>query len=77
MQPSRCAPKAPQGQTTSPPTFLKALGLRARQDLLGIFNLSFSPRSESGHHLGRQENGKKHQDTYHHTDQLVRHPSFP
>ncbi len=42
MKPSfRCAPKAPRGQIISPPTFLKALGSRGRQEVLDIFNLSF------------------------------------
>ncbi len=35
---TKCAP----GPDDIPPTFLKALGSRARQELLDIFNLSFS-----------------------------------
>ncbi len=39
---SRCAPNAAQGQTISPLTSLKVLGARAKQEPVGIFNLSFS-----------------------------------
>ncbi len=46
-----------------PPTFLKALGPRARQELLGLFNFSFSIENLEGRH--HREN---HQDAYPHTD---------
>ncbi len=37
-----CEGKAPRARTTSPPTFLKALGPTAKTELLSIFNESFS-----------------------------------